>query len=103
MNLKRWLAAVAVASLSAALFVACKKKVPEPGTAKTAEPAKTAEVAVKCPKPGEDLICEDCKMLFVKDQDYADHMEKNHPEKWAKIKDQFWAARGGGTSAAPPK
>jgi hypothetical protein len=77
----------------------CKK-----GEAPTAEPsAETAaetiaQEEVTCPAPGQDLICEECGILFQgasADKDYAAHMEEKHPEKWAKIKDEFWKMREG--------
>jgi hypothetical protein len=79
----------------AATFVGCKKKEEAP-TAETvaetaAETAATEEIA--CPAPGEDLICDDCKELFMTDEEYAAHMEAKHPEKWAKMKDKFWEMR----------
>lgn len=82
----------------AAAVYGCKKKeeVPTAETAAETVAAETGEVAV--PAPGEDLICEDCGILFQgdsADKDYAAHMEEKHPEKWAKMKDKFWEMRGG--------
>jgi len=104
MPLLRSLILLAVIITLVVSFAACKKKEPQPTAATGAETAKTAEtVSVHCPKPGEDLICEECKTLFMTDEEYAAHMEKQHPDKWAKIKDEFWALRKGGTAAKPPK
>jgi len=98
MKLLRITVAVIAVLAVALAFAGCKKKEGKTtaGTAGTA--AKTAEVSVTCPKPGENLICQDCKTLFMTDQEYADHMEKQHPDKWKAMKDKFWEMRKG----APP-
>jgi RNase P subunit RPR2 len=87
---------VAVLALALAAAVSgCKKKA-EPPTAETVAETAAETVAkkeVKCPAPGEDLICEECQTLFMTDKEYAAHMESKHPEEWAKIKDEFWEAR----------
>jgi len=93
----RTLIVIATALALAFVVAACKKKETKP-TVATAGTAKTAEVAITCPKPGEDLICQQCKTLFMTDKEYAEHMEKQHPQEWAKIKDQFWEGRKGGTA-----
>ncbi len=79
----------------AAAFVGCKKKEEAPTAETAAETvAETpAEEEVACPAPGEDLICEDCKTLFMTDGEYASHMEETHPDKWAMMKDKFWEMR----------
>ncbi len=96
----KYLTVIIIAALALALAAAvsgCKKKVEAP-TAETAAETAAKTVAkeeVKCPAPGEDLICQQCKTLFMTDKEYAAHMESKHPEEWAKIKDEFWAARKG--------
>ncbi len=89
---------ICVALALACAAVGCKKKEVKPTVATAGTAAKTAEVAVSCPKPGEDLICQDCKTLFMSDKEYAEHMEKQHPEKWTKMKDKFWDMRKGETA-----
>jgi len=86
---------VALALGVAAVFVGCKKKeeVPTAETAAETAAETVAKEEVACPAPGEDLICEECKELFMADEDYAAHMETKHPEKWAKVKDEFWEMR----------
>ena len=90
----------------AAVLYGCKKK-EEAATVETAaETAKTAAEDIACPAPGEDLICKDCGILFqgdTADKDYAAHMEKEHPEKWAKMKDKFWEMRKGEGEAKAPE
>lgn len=89
-----------ILSLGAA-FYGCKKAEEAPTDEMTAETA--AETAapgeeIACPAPGDDLICEECGILFQgdsADEEYAAHMEEKHPEKWAKMKDKFWEMRGG--------
>jgi len=71
----------------AAPLLGCKKK-EAPTAAKTAT-AATVAAAVTCPKPGEDLICQECKTLFTTPDEYAAHMEKVHPEKWAAMSEEF--------------
>jgi hypothetical protein len=76
----------------------CKKKEPVPTAETAAETATAATGEVAVPAPGEDLICEDCGILFQGDtaeKDYAAHMEEKHPEKWAKMKNRYWEMRGG--------
>ncbi len=87
-----------IAALALALAVTvfgCKKKVEAPTAETAAETAAetVAEAEITCPAPGEDLICEECQTLFMTDEEYAAHMESTHPEKWAKIKDEFWEMR----------
>jgi uncharacterized C2H2 Zn-finger protein len=80
----------------AAALCGCKKKEEIPTAETAAETATAAEKEIACPAPGEDLICEECGILFQGDtaeKEYAAHMEKEHPEKWAKIKDKFWEMR----------
>ena len=86
----------------------CKKQeeVPtaETATETAAETGAAEEIA--CPAPGEDLICEECGILFQgdsADKDYAAHMEEKHPEKWAMMKDKFWEMRGGGGEEPAPE
>ncbi len=103
-----FLKAIIIPSLAlslAAAFCGCKKK-EEVVTAETAAEtaAKTAAgEEIACPAPGEDLICKECKTLFMTDEEYAAHMEKNHPEKWAQMKDKFWEMRKGKESGAGKK
>lgn len=94
--------AIIISSVAISLTVAfygCKKEEEVP-TAETVAAETTAEEEIACPAPGEDLICEECKTLFMTDEEYAGHMEKNHPERWAKIKDEFWEMRKGEGSGA---
>lgn len=90
---------VTILALTAVLY-GCKKKEEVAPTAETA--AETGEAVLEeeivCPAPGEDLICKDCGILFEgenKEAEYAAHMEENHPEKWAVIKDEFYEMREG--------
>lgn len=85
-------------SLTAAVY-GCKKKEEVP-TAETVVAETTAEEEIACPAPGEDLICEECKTLFMTDEEYAGHMEKSHPGRWAEMKDEFWEMRTGKGSGA---
>jgi hypothetical protein len=87
--------ALALAFGVAAAFVGCKKQeeVPTAETAAETAAETVAKAEVTCPAPGEDLICEECKELFMSDEDYAAHMETKHPEKWAMMKDEFWEMR----------
>jgi hypothetical protein len=87
----------AALALAAALY-GCKKKEEVPTAETAAETATAAAEGIACPAPGEDLIDEECGILFqgdTADKDYAAHMEKEHPEKWAEMKDKFWEMRGG--------
>jgi uncharacterized C2H2 Zn-finger protein len=91
----------AALALATALY-GCKKKEEVPTAETAAETAAAEEIA--CPAPGEDLICEECGILFQgdsADKDYAAHMEEKHPEKWAMMKDKFWEMRGGGEEPGP--
>ena len=81
-----------VALSLAAAFFGCKKEKEVP-TAETAAAETAAEEEIACPAPGEDLICEECKTLFMTDEEYAGHMEKSHPDRWAAMKDEFWEMR----------
>jgi len=86
----------AALALATALY-GCKKKEEVPTAETAAETATAATEEIACPAPGEDLICEECGILFQgdsADKDYAAHMEEKHPEKWAKMKDKFWEMRG---------
>lgn len=99
--------AIIISSLAlslAAAFYGCKKKeevvTAEPTAETPAETAAAEEIA--CPAPGEDLICEECGILFQEgaDKEYAAHMEEQHPEQWAMVKDMFWEMRKGEGSGA---
>lgn len=93
----------AALALATALF-GCKKKEEVPTAETAAETATAATEEIACPAPGEDLICDECGILFQgdsADKDYAAHMEGTHPDKWAKMKDKFWEMRGGGEEPAP--
>jgi len=79
---------IALTLAVAVAFCGCKKKEVKPTVATAAKTAATA-VTVVCPKPGEDLICQDCKTLFTTPDEYKTHMEKTHPDKWATMKDEF--------------
>ncbi|NIT37295.1 MAG: hypothetical protein GTN49_12500 [candidate division Zixibacteria bacterium] len=87
---------VTILALGAALY-GCKKKEEVAPPAETAAETEAAisEEEVVCPAPGEDLICVECKELFVTDDEYAAHMEKQHPEKWTVIKEKFHEMRKG--------
>jgi curli biogenesis system outer membrane secretion channel CsgG len=100
MKTVRTLVVVVLALALAGALVACKKK-EAPPTAVTAKTAATATAAVTCPKPGEDLICQDCKTLFMTPEEYRDHMSKQHPDKWAMMQGDFEKnfPSGGGTAA----
>ncbi len=82
-----------------AILCGCKKKEEVAPTVETAETGEAVvEEEIVCPAPGEDLICKDCGILFEgdnKEADYVAHMEEMHPEKWAKIKDEFYEMRKG--------
>lgn len=88
----------------ATVLYGCKKKEEVPTAETAAETAATAaEEAIACPAPGEDLICEECGILFQgdnADKDYAAHMDEKHPETWAMMKDEFWEMREGGGEEA---
>ena len=83
----------------ATVVFGCKKEEEAPTAETVAETAETAaEEEIACPAPGDDLICEECGILFQgdnADKDYAAHMEEKHPEKWANMKDKFWEMREG--------
>jgi hypothetical protein len=91
-------------ALTAALYGCKKKEEPAPAAETAAETgAAVLEEEIVCPAPGEDLICYDHEepILFqgatVKEVEdaYAAHMEENHPEKWAVIKEEFYEMRKG--------
>ncbi len=90
---------VTILALTAVLY-GCKKKEEVAPTAETAAETGAAvlEEEIVCPAPGEELICEECGILFQgpkKEAEYAAHMEGNHPEKWVVIKEEFYEMRKG--------
>ncbi len=92
---------VAIFALTAVLY-GCKKKEEVAPTVETAETGEAVlEEEIVCPAPGEDLICVWCAepTLFLTEEEYTAHMEKEHPEKWALIKDEFYEMRKGGEGA----
>ncbi len=73
----------------------CKKKEEAVPTAETAVETAGGTAQAEVPGPGDDLICNECKTLFTTDEEYAAHMESQHPAEWAKIKDRFYELRAG--------
>jgi uncharacterized lipoprotein NlpE involved in copper resistance len=90
---------VTIFALTAALY-GCKKKEEVAPTAETAAETGAAvlEEEIVCPAPGEDPICNKCKILFQgenKEADFVAHMEEKHPERWAVIQEEFYETRKG--------